>query len=69
MVVKLSMGGLKTMVLQNYMDKYKNAEHILCVDNDENGRQFTLEHQLKFVHAKGSKDWNEQLLKHTHLQI
>ena len=62
-VLLVSMGGLKTMVLQNYMDKYKNAEHILCVDNDENGRQFTLEHQLKFVHAKGSKDWNEQLLK------
>ena len=68
-VLLVSMGGLKTMVLQNYMDKYKNAEHILCVDNDENGRQFTLEHQLKFVHAKGSKDWNEQLLKHIHLQI
>ena len=66
-VLLVSMGGLKTMVLQNYMDKYKNAEHILCVDNDENGRQFALEHQLKFVHAKGCKDWNEQLLEHTHL--
>lgn len=62
------MGGLKTVVLQNYMDKYKNAEHILCVDNDEKGRQFALEHQLKFVHAE-CKDWNEQLLKHIHLQI
>jgi len=68
-VLLVSMGGLKTMVLQNYMDKYKNAEHILCVDNDENGRQFALEHQLKFVHAKGCKDWNEQLLEHTPLQI
>jgi len=68
-VLLVSMSGLKTVVLQNYMDKYKNAEHILCVDNDENGRQFALEHQLKFVHAKGCKDWNEQLLEHTPLQI
>jgi hypothetical protein len=61
-VLLVSMSGLKSVVLQNYMDKYKDAEHILCIDNDEKGRQFALEHELKFVHSK-FKDWNEQLIK------
>ena len=67
-VLLVSMSGLKSVVLQNYIDQYKDAEHILCIDNDEKGRQFALEHELKFVPAD-CKDWNEQLLKHIHLQI
>ena len=61
-VLLVSMSGLKSVVLQNYMDKFKDAEHILCIDNDEKGRQFALEHELKFVHS-AFKDWNEQLIK------
>lgn len=61
-VLLVSMGGLKSAVLSNYKACYPNAEHILCVDNDERGQAFTSKQAIRFIYPTPYKDWNEKLI-------
>lgn len=56
----VSMGGLKSSVIENYRKRYPTAQAVLCVDNDSSGKDFA--RQYKFRHIiTDCKDWNEKL--------
>lgn len=68
----VSMGGLKSSVVENYMRIYPQCQVIFCVDNDDKGRKFLenlkTDEELKelifkvaFPKKNGVKDWNELL--------
>ena len=60
----ISMGGLKSAVFCNYKEHYSEAHCILCVDNDEKGRNFAKEVKCQQIAPdSGVKDWNEHLKK------
>lgn len=66
--VLVSLGGLCPNVLKNYKKHYPNARHVLCVDNDDKGKEFAIRENLKHVIPKDScKDWNEYLCKKNRL--
>lgn len=64
-VLLVSMGGLKSVIIESYKKTYPEARHCLAVDNDERGNQFAHESYpdlTRKVPRSPFKDWNEQLV-------
>lgn len=59
----VSMGGLKSSVIENYLSYYPLLQVVLCVDNDDKGRSFARQYRKNgFRHVMTDcKDWNEKL--------
>ena len=66
--ILVSMAGLKPNILKHSLKAFRgNLKVVLCVDNDEAGKQFKQkiqEEKIPFITREpdtGFKDWNEQL--------
>lgn len=59
----VSMGGLKSSIVENYLSYYPLARVVLCVDNDDKGKKFARQYRkYGFRHIMTDcKDWNEKL--------
>lgn len=56
----VSMGGLKSSVIENYQKRYPTAQVVLCVDNDNSGKNFARQYGFSHI-ITDCKDWNEKL--------
>lgn len=57
----VSMGGLKSSVVETYRKYYPTAQVVLCVDNDPAGKDFARQYRFKHIIIADCKDWNEKL--------
>jgi len=61
-VLLVSMGGLKSVVVETYREHFPFAEHIICCDSDEKGKLFCEGQALRSCHPPTPfKDWNDYL--------
>ena len=57
----VSMGGLRSQTVQKYQERYPDARHLLFVDHDIAGKEFSCRVGLSVKYPEYGKDWNEYL--------
>lgn len=57
----VSLGGLTSSVVRNYVKLFPSARHLLFVDHDQAGRNFAVEMNMHVKYPPFGKDWNEYL--------